>query len=460
MTTTFDRDALRKLKDDEDARFIAARPKSMAIWERAKASMPNGVPMSWLRGSYHHPPMYVDEGHGSHFRDIDGHDYADFNIADMSMFCGYAPEPVVRAVSERMAMGNQFLLPTEDAVWVAEELARRWSLPKWQFTLSATQANTEVIRISRVVTGRDKVLMFEGKYHGHFDEALIGRADDGTLVPEEIGLASDAASNTVLVPWNDPEAIEKALRREDIALVMTEPAVSNNIVLLLPDEGFHDEIRRLTRETGTLLAIDETHSLVCGPGGLVKQWGLDPDFVVAGKSIAGGVPLGAYGMREEISSSVLEQHKDDEGERHDMVATGGTLFGNALQMAAARATLADVLTDDAYASTSVLGERLANGMRAAVEAVGFEWTIHHLFPRAGYTFSSTAPRNAREADAVEDALLRRVLRIWMANRGVWEAIVGAGPVVPVPGTAEDVDLYLGVFSDLLHNLVSSAEPAP
>ena len=340
-------------------------------------------------------------------------------------------------------------------MWVAEELARRWGLPKWQFTLSATQANTEVIRISRVATGRDKVLMFDGKYHGHFDEALVAFGENGVVVPEERGLPSDVARNTVLVPWNDVEALEKALRRKDIAVVLTEPAVSNNIVLLMPDSGFHDAIRRLTRETGALLSIDETHTLVSGPGGLVQRWALDPDFVVVGKSIAGGVPLGAYGMTESLAS-LLEQVKDDEGERGDMLATGGTLFGNALQMAAARATLGEILTDEAYANTATLGERLAVGMRAAAADVGFGWTIHHLYPRAGYTFAPTAPRNAAQAEAVEDHLLRRVIRIWLVNRGVWEAIVGAGPVVPVPGTAEDVDTYLDAFDSCLKALAKRA----
>lgn len=446
-----DREALLALKDEEDARFVAARPKTMALWARGMRVMPNGVPMGWLRGSYHHPPMFVDEGRGSHFRDVDGHDYADFNIADMSMFCGYAPEPLVRAVSGRIATGNQFLLPTEDSIWVAEELARRWGLPKWQFTLSATQANTEVIRVSRVATGRDKVLMFEGKYHGHFDEALVERGGDGGLVPEEGGLPSDVTRNTVLVPWNDPDALERALASREIAVVLTEPAVSNNIVLLEPEPGFHDALRKVTRDAGTLLALDETHTLVTGPGGLVGRWGLDPDFVVAGKSIAGGVPLGTYGMRNEIAD-LLEQEKTAEGERHDLVATGGTLFGNALQMAAARATLGEILTDEVYERTAALGDRLASGMREAVASAGLPWYIHHLRPRAGYTFAPDAPRNAREADAVENELLRRVIRVWLANRGVWEAIVGAGPVVPVPGTAEDVDAYVAAFGSLLERL--------
>lgn len=441
---------LLALKDEEDARFVAARPKTVALWERAKGSMPNGVPMSWHFGSYHHL-MWASGGHGSRFVDADGHEYVDFNIADMSMFTGYGPEPVVRAVSEQVAKGSQFLLPTEDSVIVAEELKRRWGMPKWQFTLSATQANTEAIRVSRVATGRDKVLMFEGKYHGHFDEALVDVDESGRLVPEETGLASDATQNTVLVPWNDTDALARALERRDIAVVLTEPALSNNVVLLLPEEGFHDQLRKLTRDTGTLLAIDETHTLVSGPGGLVDRWGLDPDLVIVGKSIAAGIPMGTYGMTEEVAS-VMEQEKDREGERHGVVATGGTLFGNPLQMAAARASLIEVLTDEAYESTATLGAKLANGLRDLVAQADLPWYIHHLYPRSGYTFAPEPARNAAEAYAVDDHLLRRVIRIWMANRGVWEAIVGAGPVVPVPGTAQDVDLYLESFSDLLERL--------
>lgn len=448
---TVDPARVKALKDVEDERFVAARPRTIELWQRAERSMPNGVPMAWMRGSYHHPPLFVDDAAGMHFRDVDGHDYVDFNVADLSMFCGYAPEPIVRAVSERMTTGNQFLLPTEDAIAVSEELTRRWRLPKWQYTSSATQANTEAIRVARVVTGRDKVLMFDGKYHGHFDEALV-QSEDGELVAEEGGLAADATSNTVLVPWNDLDSLEAALSREDIALVMMEPSISNNVVLLLPDEGFHEAIRSLTRDHGTLLAYDETHTLISGPGGLVGRWGLDPDVVVAGKSIAGGLPMGAYGMREEIAD-VIEQHKGPDGERAQLVATGGTIFGNPLSMAAARAALTQVLTDEAYEHTAALGERLADGLRAAVDAAGLDWYIYRLYARSGYTFAPTAPRDAAAADAVEDELLRRLIRIWLANRGVWEAIVGAGPVAGVPASVQDVDRYVEAFGELTQELV-------
>jgi len=448
-----DRDRVRALKAAEDARFAAEHPRSAELLARGRAVMPNGVPMAWLVGSYHHAPMWVAEGLGARFRDVDGHEYRDFNIADMSMFCGYAPEPLVRAVTERVARGNQFLLPSEDAIVVSEELTRRFGLPKWQYTSSATHANTEAIRVARVVTGRDKVLMFDGKYHGHFDEALVELDDDGRLVAEERGVPADTVNGTVLVPFNDPGALARALQRRDIALVLTEPAITNNVGLLLPDEGFHADLRRLTRETGTLLALDETHTQVVGPGGLVRLWGLSPDLVTAGKSIAGGLPFGAWGMTDEIAEALV-QHKGPDGERSSLVATGGTIFGNALAMAAARAVMTEILVPEAYAHTARLGERLATGMRASVARHGLPWHIHHLGPRSGYTFQPTPIRNGAEGRACADELLTRLVRIWLANRGVWEAIVGAGPVCPVPAVDEDVDAYLAGWDALLDALTA------
>jgi glutamate-1-semialdehyde 2,1-aminomutase len=450
---TLDPSLIRSLKDREDARFRAEHPRSAELLERGRQVMPNGVPMAWHVGSYHHVPPWVVEGRGARFTDVDGHTYADFNIADLSMFCGYAPEPLVRAVSDRIARGSQFLLPTEDAIVVATELRRRYGLPKWQYTLSATHANTEAIRVARVATGRDRVLLFDGKYHGHFDEALVELDDAGRVVPEERGLPRDVVEGTVIVPFNDPAALARALERRDIAIVLTEPALTNNVGLILPEPGFHEALRSITRETGALLALDETHTQVVGAGGLTSRWGLEPDLVTIGKSIAGGVPFGAWGMTDPIAD-VLRQVKGPDGERADLVATGGTLFGNALSMAAARATMLEILTPEAYASTQRLGARLAGGMRAAVARAGLPWHIHELGPRAGYAFRPTPPRTAAEARASSDELLTRLIRIWLANRGVWEAIVGAGPVVPVPATDAEVEAYLEAWGSLLEALTA------
>jgi glutamate-1-semialdehyde 2,1-aminomutase len=437
---------VRRLKAREDARFRDAHPRSIELTERGSGSMPHGVPMAWLAdaNTYDHPPMWAAKGKGSRFACVDGHEYVDFNVADMSMFCGYSPDPIVEAVARRMADGNQFLLPTEDSIWVAEELSRRWGLPKWQFTLSASQANTELIRVARVATGRPKVLMFDGKYHGHFDQALVA-LEDGREVPEERGLPADVTEQTRVIPFNDMEAVSRALEPGDVAVVLLEPAMTNNNGLILPEPGFHEELRSITRETGTVLAYDETHTLVCGPGGLTRIWSLQPDAISLGKSMGGGVPIGAYGMTDELAS-VFESPG---------VATGGTLFANALMFAAARAALGEVLTDEAYAHTSRLGARLADGLEGAVRTAGLPWTIHRFFPRSGYTFAPRPPRNASEARATQDRQLAHLIRVYLANRGVWEAILGAGPTVPVPASDEDVDRYVGAFTELVGELVAT-----
>ena len=440
---------VQAIKKREDDVFAAARPRGRALWEQSKSVMPNGVPMSWLRTSYDHLPLFAAEASGGHFVDVDGHEYADFNVADMSMFTGYGPAPVVEAVSRRVAAGAQFMLPGEDSIWVAGELGRRWGLPLWQFTLAATSANTEVVRVARTLTGRDGVLMFDGKYHGHFDEALVELAD-GEVVAEEAGLPGDVGSRTTIVPFNDIDAVERALAGGQIALVMTEPAMTNNVGLQFPDEGFHKALRDLTRTTGTLLAYDETHTHVVGSGGLCRKWALEPDLITVGKSIAAGIPMGAYGMTPEVAAVLIrDDGRDDE---KPQVAVGGTLFGNALSMAAARATLSDVLTDDAYAHSQRLGAKLADGLEIVVGRAGLGWTVHRFWPRSGFTFDTSMPRNAVEATRSFDIPLRRLMRVYLANRGIWEAIVGAGPTCSVAATDADVDAYVAAFSELVDEI--------
>jgi glutamate-1-semialdehyde 2,1-aminomutase len=439
------------LKAREDARFAETHPRCIQAWRRAEQVMPNGVPMSWLRTSYDHPPLWVDDAKGARFRDVDGNEYADFNIADMSMFAGYGPDRVVEAVTRRMGAGSQFLLPNEDSVWVAEELGRRYGLPQWQFTLSATHANLEAIRVARAMTGREKVLFFHGKYHGHFDEALV-ELEHGELVPEEAGLPRDVTRNVVMVPFNDVAALHAALATREIAIVTTEPVLTNAIGLLVPEPGFHEALRAATRETATLLCYDETHTQVVGAGGLTTEWGLQPDVVTLGKSIAGGVPLGAYGMTDEVAETLRRPRgRDDE---RPTIATGGTLFGNPLSMAAAKATMREVLTPEAYAHTQALGARLADGIEAAISGAGLPWTTHRFWPRSGYTFAPSMPRDADEAYETLDVPLRRLIRVYLANRGVWEAIVGAGPTCSVPATDADVDAYVNAFGSLVEELTS------
>ena len=412
-------------------------------------TMPRGVPMSWMDELYDHPPLWMSHGAGSRFWDVDGHEYVDMYVADMSAFCGHAAAPVVRAVCERMAAGSQFLLPSEDALLVAEELARRYGMAKWQFTLSATQANTEVVRIARVRTGRDKVVVFDGKYHGHL-EPTLGIVEGGRVVPEYTGLPVEITANLRIVPFNDLDAVEHALAPGDVALVLTEPALTN-AGFLLPGPGFHDGLRELTRRVGTLLAIDETHTLVTAYGGLSTEWGLEPDLMTVGKSIAGGVPLGAYGMTDDVAQVLHPPQVAAvvSGIAYDEVATGGTLFANPLSMAAARSALTEVLTREAFNETATLGDKLAAGLRAHIEMAGLPWSVNHHGSHAFYFFAPHPPRDARGARDADDPDLRALIRLFLANRGVWESGWWLGPTVSVAHTAQDVDAYLDTIGKFI-----------
>ena len=453
--TGVDSKRVEALEEAENSRFVTERPNSKARLERARASMPRGVPMAWMDDLYEHPPLWVSQGKGARFTDVDGHDYLDMYIADMSGFCGHAPDPVVEAVARRMGRGNQFLLPSEDAIAVAEHLGERYGLSQWQFTLSGTQANTEVIRLAREMTGRETILLFDGKYHGEGDATLVV-LEDGEVVPEMRGLPRWVSGQARVVPFNDLGAVQAALEPGDVALVLAEPAMTN-AGFLLPEDGFHDGLRRLTREAGTLLAIDEVHSLVCAHGGLSGAWGLEPDFLSVGKSIAAGVPLAAYGMTAEIGALIAppEESRVVSGVAVGEVSTGGTLFANALSMAAARAALSDVLTEEAFERTATLGERMAAGLREAIDRAGLRWSVAQAGGHAYYFFSPEPPRDGAGSRSADDPALRALIRVFMANRGVWESGWWLGPTVSVAHTESDVDRYVEVFGEFLAEATES-----
>jgi len=442
MTATGDLNRARidELHERELARFRQARPRSLAMVSRARAHMPNGVPMAWM-ASDNDQPVYIDHGRGPGFTDLDGFSYVDFNASDMAMFCGHANPAIVAAVQAQVARSTQFLLPTEGSVLVAEELARRYPVGQWQFTLSATQANTEVIRLARAVTGRDVIVLFQGHYHGHFEEGLVDLSD-GQSAPVQRGLSKGVTGRVRIAQFNDPGTLQEALEPGDVALVLTEPAMTNWIHMLLPEPGWHAALRELTRQYGTLLAVDETHTHVVGPGGATEMWGLAPDMVTIGKAVAGGLPMGAYGVTAELGEQ-LDAARN--------VATGGTLFGNPLSAAAAQAALTEVLVPSAYQHTAALGAELADGIGRAISEAGLPWTVIRFGPRSGQWYGPV-PRTGAQAYALTDGKMTRLLRIWLANRGIWEALPGAGPTVPVPATRADVARYVSAYGELLAEL--------
>jgi glutamate-1-semialdehyde 2,1-aminomutase len=447
------RERLAALQKVENARFVAEHPRSLALLDRARSSMPRGVPMSWMESLYEHSPVFVERGDGSRFTDVDGRSYLDMYIGDMSGFCGHAPPAVVEAVTRRMARGNHFLLPGEDAIAVAEHLAVRYGLPKWQFTLSATQANAEVVRLARHITGREIVVVFDGKYHGHLDATLV--VDEGVgVLPEYFGLPSSITGQARIVQFNDVHALEAALAPRDVALVLTEPVMTNSGIIN-PDPGFHDALRRFTRATGTLLALDETHSLVGAYGGMSGELDLEPDLLTIGKSIAAGVPLGAYGMTEDVvaRAAPYDEHNLVSGALVAEVATGGTLFANALSMAAGRAALTEVLTPDAFARARELGTRMVEGLEAAIGSAGLPWNVAQMGTHAYYGFTPVAARNGIESRNNDDVDLRALIRVWMANRGVWESGWWLGPTVSVAHSESDVNDYVAKFGQFLTDVI-------
>jgi glutamate-1-semialdehyde 2,1-aminomutase len=438
MTAQGDLDhaTIGELYRQELARFQEDRPRTLALIERARAHMPNGMPMSWMAN--YDQAVYVDRGEGPGFTDVDGLSYVDFNASDMAMFCGHANPAIIRAVRAQVERSTQFLQPTENSITVAEELARRYPVPQWQFTLSATQANTEAIRLARAFTGRDVVVLFQGHYHGHFEENLV-ELENGQISLQQRGLSKGVTGRVRIAQFNDPGTLREALAPGDVALVLTEPAMTNEIHMLLPEPGWHDQLRAITREHGTLLAIDETHSHVVGPGGATGLWRLSPDIVTIGKAVAGGLPMGAYGVTAELAAE-LDVARN--------VATGGTLFGNPLSAAAAEAALTEVLTPEAYEHVTKLGTQLADGIEAAISKAGLPWTVIRFGPRTGQWYGPQ-PRTGAQAHGLLDDELTALVRMWLANRGIWEALPGAGPTVPVPATSDDVTRYLGAYTDLL-----------
>jgi glutamate-1-semialdehyde aminotransferase len=432
------RQRLAQLRSREDAEFARRTSRSAALRARAAAHLPNGVPMSWHSNLYPTPPIYAESGHGAHFRDVDGNDYLDFNVCDLSMTVGFGNEIVAATLAAQARRGTQFLLATEDAVVVAEQLAERTRHPYWQFTLSASGANTEVVRAARFLTRRSRIVIFSGHYHGHIDETLV-REEQGRTIADNPGLTPGTAAHTTLLPFNDLGALERTLATGDVALVLTEPALTNcNVVL--PAREFHAGVRELTRKHGTLLCLDEAHTFQFAYGGLVNAWQLDADFIVLGKGLGTGVSFGLYGMSEAIGTAYarhIDMYVDPRG-----MATGGTTFATPLATATARVALEQILTPDAFARIGTLGTRLADGLEASFARRSLPWRAFRCGPRSGYCLGPELPANGSEAALSLDYDFINARRVYLANRGIWDAVSSAGPQASLVHTAADIDRYV------------------
>jgi glutamate-1-semialdehyde 2,1-aminomutase len=441
---------LQSLLDAERATFAETHPRSAAAYAAARPSLLGGVPMTWMNLAAGGFPLYLDHARGARVTDLDGHTYVDFALGDTGAMAGHSPPATVEAIERRAKTGITTMMPTEDAAWVGEELTRRFGLPQWSFTLTATDANRWAIRIARHVTQRPKVLVNPWCYHGSVDEAFALKDSGGTVVarPGNIGPPVDLAQTTRIAEFNDPEELEAELANEDVAVVLMEPALTN-IGIVLPEPGYLDEVRELTRRHGTLLINDETHTFSAGPGGATRAYGLEPDIVTIGKAIAGGIPVGAFGLSAEIARKVLD---DPEADIYDTGGVGGTLAGNALSLAATRATLEHVLTDDAFEGMIARATRFTEGVRQAIDEHGLPWSIAQLGARAEYRFASPAPRNGTEAAAAGDRALEDFLHVYLANRGVLITPFHNMALMSPETTDDDVDRHTEAFGGALDRL--------
>jgi len=447
---SLDRTRVSSLMQREQKRFVDERPKSKALFERARKSLLGGVPMNWMAKWAGAFPPFVREAQGAHFYDVDGHRYVDLCLGDTGAMTGHSPSATVKAVEEQVRRGITLMLPNEDAVFVGEELQKRFGLPYWQFALTATDANRFSIRLARQITGRPKILVFNWCYHGTVDETFI-TLQDGVAKARRgnVGPPVDPAVTTAVVEFNDLSALESALKNEDIACVLAEPALTN-VGIVLPDPGYHTALREITRKHGTLLIIDETHTICAGPRGYTRAENLEPDFLVFGKPIGGGVPGAAYGFTAEVAQCIADRQNLEDC---DTGGIGGTLAGNALSLAAMKATLQKVLTKDAFDRMIPMAERWTDGVAKAISEFELPWNLTRLGCRAEYLFSSKTPRNGTEAHDAMDFELERFMHLYAMNRGILLTPFHNMALMSPMTSKEDIDQHTKVFREAAKELV-------
>ena len=449
-----DRSRIAELMKIETDRFVSDHPKSKDMFERAKASLLAGVPMNWMVRWAGPFPIFAREARGASICDVDGNEYLDLCLGDTGAMFGHSPDAVVERVCQQASKGITMMLPTEDSIWVSEELSRRFGLPYWQVALTATDANRFSIRLAREVTGRNMVVVVRGCYHGSVDETLID-LDGDSVVPRSgnIGPPVDPGLTTRAIEFNDTEALERALRPEDVACVLCEPAMTNRGIIL-PDPGYHEALREMTASHGTILIIDETHTICCGIGGYTREHGLKPDILTIGKPIGSGVPAAAFGISEGVAGGVMKRILED---GTDESGLGGTLSGNALSLAAMRATLEKVITEEAFARMIPLAMRFEKGVADAIAEFGAPWHVTRLGVRVEYHFMPRAPRNGMEAEEAKDAELEKLLHLMALNRGILLTPFHNMALMSPSLAESDVDRHTQVFEECLDAIFGSPQ---
>jgi glutamate-1-semialdehyde 2,1-aminomutase len=447
---SINRSRLEAAMRDERDRFLTCHPRSQLLAQKAQHSLLAGVPMPWMTRWPGSHPVFCESANGARFVDVDGNSYIDFCLGDTGAMTGHANEAVAQAISTQSLRGLTTMLPSVDALEVSRNLAQRFGLPKWQFAVSATDANRFVLRFSRFLKGRPKIVVHDWCYHGTVDETLVIIDSDGATVsrPGAIGPQVDPAVTTVAVAFNDLQALDTVLARGDVSAVLIEPALTN-IGIVLPEEGYLTGVRNITRKHDVLLIVDETHTICAGPGGCTRAWSLDPDFIVIGKTIGGGIPVAAYGMTKDIANELEHRLRRDDV---DVSGVGGTLSGSALAMAAMRATLSNALLDEHFAIAIPLASRWTRGVAGVIAEFGLGWHVQQLGCRAEYWFG-LPPRDGRDAAGKVDHELETYLHLAALNRGVLLTPFHNMALLSPMHTETDVDTHTAVFKESVEAII-------
>jgi glutamate-1-semialdehyde 2,1-aminomutase len=445
-----DRQAISDMREREVARFIAANPKSQAQAEKSQGWF-QGVPFHWMLDWPTPFPIVAQAASGATLTSIDGQVFDDFCLGDTASMFGHSPAPLAKAIAEQAGQGLSYMLPTAKGTELGNMLADMFGLPQWQVTTTASEANRAVIRWCRAMTGRDKILVFNGCYHGAVDDVFVDlREGRAVNRPSLIGQVQDLLPTTVTIEFNDVDALTTALRGGDIACVLAEPLMTN-IGMVRDAPGFLRELRQLCDQTGTILVLDETHSISSGYGGHSNTHGPKPDILVVGKSIGGGVPCAVYGFTAEIAERMAAVNAS-RPPGHSGIGT--TLSANALAITAMHAMLGQVITRDAYAHMLSITDRLVAQLNAVIAAHRLDWHVSHVGARVELVCSATPPRNGSEARAVMDHELESSIHLYLANRGILLAPFHNMMLVSPVTQAAQVDRLVAELNNALTELLA------
>ena len=429
--------------------YASARRKTRAALKKGTSHYLGGVPMHWMKDWPMPFPMLVTSAKGAKITDLDGHEINDFCLGDTGSMFGHSPKPLARAIRAQARHGLTYMLPTEAALEASRLLSQTFGDFRWQVATTATDANRFALRVARAVTGRRKVLVFNGCYHGTLDDTMVELRDGKTQSRQGlVGQFADLAEGAVAVEFNDLAAVEDALQTGEVAAVLTEPVMTNSC-MVLPEPGFHDGLRALTRKYDSLLIIDETHTISSGYGGYTCIHSLNPDIFVVGKCVAGGMPTAVWGLRAEVAARFAAYYAARAPGHSGM---GTTLSANPMQFACLRATLSEVMTPSAYKHMEKGAERLSLGLSRSITRHGAPWHVVRVGARVEFICAPGPLKNGAEAAHAHQPEVEAALHTALLNRGCLIAPFHNMMLVSPATTKRQIDRLIAAFDAILDEL--------